>query len=77
MIVPKIIPLWKPRRALRSFAELAPNTVLMQVPRFAEVTSEASPMLRRSHLRSFPELAPISFADASPKSLPKLRRSID
>ena len=66
--------LWKPRRALRSFAELAPKSRRTRYfhaspkssPKLRRTHSEASPMLRRTQLRYF--------ADASPDSAPILHR---
>ena len=52
----------------RTRSEVSPNTVL---PRFAEVISEASPMLRRTQLRYFAEVT----SEASPNPAPILRRS--
>ena len=61
---------WKPRRALRSFAELAPKSRRIRYfhaspkssPKLRRTHSEASPMLRRTQLRYFAEVT----SEASP-----------
>ena len=69
----------KPRRALRSFAELAPKS---RRTRYFHASPKSSPKLRRTHSDASPKSPPKlrrCFAelssDTSPKSPPKLRRT--